>query len=66
MLQDLSRSVSLHRVHVEHPQDQVLGGRGDGVPVASSERDLPLTDPRQDVLRRVLGTRRKGGGAGME
>ena len=54
MLEDLCRSVALHGVHVEHPQHQVLGRRGDRVPVAAGERDLSLPNPRQDVLRRVL------------
>lgn len=65
MLEDLCRSVALHGVHVEHPQHQVLGRRGDGVPIAAGERDLSLPDPRQDVFWRVLWTSCKWSGSAI-
>lgn len=56
MRQHLCCSPSLHGVHMQHAQDQVLGRGGHGVPVAATQRDLPLTNSGEDLFGGVLWT----------
>ena len=66
MLQHLGCRVSLHRVHVEHPQNKIFGSRGYRVPIASGEGNFSLPDAGKNVLRGVIWPRGEGGGTGWE
>lgn len=56
MGQDLLEVDALPRVDVQHPTDEVFGGRRYHVPIATGHRKLALADPGQNHLWSVVWT----------
>ena len=56
MSQDLVCCQTLAGVNIQHLSNQVLGKTGDSQPVARVNVVLALSNPAQDVFRRVLRT----------